>query len=238
VAQVAGNYVRVNILNKTCFVVGADSSVGRALVEYYHSAGYQVIGTTRRAPDPASENIFNVNLEDAESLQNLVKRVEAIDVLIICIGVLPGKSLQHYSDTELSAVFHSNAIVVMKVVRELLDHVRSGGAVLFMGSIAGSAGSYDEAYAASKAALVGLTKSLAKKSKNGVRFNCIAPGLIDGSRMFEGFTADEIEKHEQQTPVGKLLALEDLVRICFDITQPHWNSLNGQVIDINGGRYV
>ncbi|BDW96813.1 putative short chain dehydrogenase/reductase [Thalassospira tepidiphila] len=236
--HVAITHVWVRILNKTCFVIGADSSVGRGLVEVYAKAGYQVIGTSRREPALPDKNIFSIDLENPGSLRTLAKKAGAIDVLILCIGMLPGKDLRHYTDTELSEVFHANAIIAMKVVRDLLDYMRVGGVVLFMGSIAGSAGSYDDAYAASKAALVGLTKSLAKKSSNGVRFNCVAPGLIEGSTMFGGFTEDEIKRHEQQTPVGKLLMLDDLVRICFDITQPHWSSLNGQVIDINGGRYV
>ncbi|MBR9900667.1 MAG: SDR family oxidoreductase [Rhodospirillales bacterium] len=225
-------------MSKTCLVIGADSSVGRALVEHYVLAGYQVIGTTRRLADPTSENHLYVDLENAGSVKALADKVETIDVLIFCIGALPGKDLQHYSDEDLQEVFHANVIIVIKALRHLQSYLNAHGAVLFIGSIAGSAGSYDEAYSASKAALVGLTKSLAKKSQNGVRFNCIAPGLIEGSTMFEGFAEGEIEKHVQQTPVGKLIALEDLVKICFDISQPHWASLNGQVIDINGGRYV
>lgn len=223
---------------KTCLVIGADSSVGYELLKYFSKQGYRALGTTRRNENLRDQNILSVNFDDPISLNEMISEVGSIDIVIFCIGFLPGKEIREYSDDDFFDVLNSNVLLVMKVLRSLSAKINRDGVVLFMGSIAGSAGSFDEAYAASKAALVGLTKSLAKKSKNGVRFNCIAPGLIKGSRMFEDFTAEEVERHEQQTPVGKLLALEDLVRICFDISQPHWSSLNGQVIDINGGRYV
>ena len=110
--------------------------------------------------------------------------------------------------------------------------------VIFIGSISGSAGSYDEVYASSKSAIHGLIKSLAKKSRNSIRFNCIEPGLIENSSMSKKFSALEIEKHKDETPTNKLNSLEEIAKICFKISQKEWIQLNGQIIRINGGRYV
>ena len=109
---------------------------------------------------------------------------------------------------------------------------------MFISSISTSAGSYDEIYSASKSALYGLTKSLAKNTKNGVRFNCVSPGLIKNTRMYDTFNKDEIQAHLLQTPTKQLVRSKDLAEIIFDICQPHWKSLNGQIIHVNGGRHL
>ena len=101
-----------------------------------------------------------------------------------------------------------------------------------------SNGSFDEVYGSSKSAIYALVKSIAKKSKNGLRCNCISPGLIEDSTMYRQFSSTEISSHKNQTPTGELIAIDDLAKVCFDICQDEWNQLNGQIININGGRHV
>ena len=71
-----------------------------------------------------------------------------------------------------------------------------------------------------------------------MRFNAIAPGLINNSNMIKQFSASEIENHKKETPTNELNELENIAQICFNICQENWSQLNGQTIDINGGRYV
>ncbi len=151
---------------------------------------------------------------------------------------MPGKNFFDYSNEEVELVFKSNLIAPLLILKSLINVMKDGGSVLFISSISGSAGSFDEFYSSSKAALHGLVKSLAKKSKKGIRFNCLAPGLIEGSSMYQTFTHEEINRHRLETPTNSLIHLDEMAKVCFDLSQPHWQALNGQVININGGRYV
>ncbi len=227
----------MNATRMTCLVVGVNSSIGRAIFNFFKAEGHKVIGTARsRSPDDV--DVYEVNFENDSQVKELIDKSEELDAVIFCTGFLPGKALVEYSDSDLDQVFQANVMAPMRLLIRLADKLNANSSVLFIGSIAGSAGSFDEAYAASKSALIGLTKSLAKKSKNGIRYNCISPALIDGTSMHKTFSPEVIAQHIKQTPTGTLIKLSDFVRVCYDLCQPHWGQLNGQIIDINGGRYV
>jgi len=223
---------------KTCLIVGGDSSLGAAVASLFRSERYRVLTTSRRTTRTNDSSILRIDLDTTNNAQSYKGHIGSLDALIFCTGYLPGKSLPDYTDDDIYDVFNSNILVVIRALQIFTPHLNTGASVLFTGSIAGSAGGFDEAYASSKSALTGLTKSLAKKASNSIRFNCVSPGLIEGSGMSDTFSPEEISKHKEQTPTGTLVQLSELARIYFDLCQPHWSSLNGHVIDINGGRYV
>ena len=66
----------------------------------------------------------------------------------------------------------------------------------------------------------------------------IAPGLIEGSSMYQKFSENELERHLFETPTGKFLQIEDLSKIIVEVCKPNWAHLNGQVLHLNGGRRV
>ena len=107
-----------------------------------------------------------------------------------------------------------------------------------MNSISAFNGSYDASYAASKAAIIGFIKSMAKNGPNTIRFNAIAPGLIEDSKMARQFTVEDFDRHKSETPTGLHNDSSKIADIVFDICGPSWINMNGQVIHINGGRYV
>ena len=96
--------------------------------------------------------------------------------------------------------------LVIKFLKNYSHLLKDNSSVIFFGSISASAGSFDEVYSAAKSSLYGLTKSLAKKSERGIRYNCISPGLIADSNMSKMFTSLEMEKHIAETPIKKLVS--------------------------------
>jgi len=221
-----------------CLIVGGNASIANDLNYVFASNDYEVYKTTRDKRFCETDKKF-VYLNQSGVLE-ITRQVnlEKIDVLILCTGKLVGKDLLSYSDQEIESTFDANIILIIKFLRENLSLINDQASVVFISSIAASAGSFDEIYSASKAALYGLTKSLAKKSMRGIRFNCISPGLIEETKMMQGFSSVEIEKHKAETPLKKLVSKKDLAEICYDISQPHWSSLNGEILNVNGGRYV
>jgi len=221
-----------------CLIVGGEASISKDLKNVFTENSYKVLTASRDSPK-ANRNqiIFCMNSEGDLVLNHNVD-LSHIDVVVFCIGKLIGKALEQYSNEEVDEAFNSNIVIVIKFLKKIIPLLNDDASVVFIGSIAASAGSFDEVYSSSKAALYGLTKSLSKKKNRGIRFNCISPGLIESSSMYEVFSESEQDKHRSETPTGKFLQKRDLAELVFDICQSRWASLNGQIIDVNGGRHV
>ena len=225
-------------MKNKCLIIGIKSSLGIEIEKVFRKSNYDVIGTSRDFKNSMNPEEIFLDFEDTDSLDKLFKNLHNVDCIIFCSGILKGKELQEYEDDEIINVFQSNIIGPIMILNRIIDKLNKKCSILFIGSIAGSAGSYDEIYASTKSAIYGFVKSLAKKSKDSIRINCISPGLIENSSMIEKFIDSEIENHIKQTPTNKLNKIEHLAKVCFDISQNEWSQLNGQIIDINGGRYV
>jgi 3-oxoacyl-[acyl-carrier protein] reductase len=160
------------------------------------------------------------------------------DAAVMLAAILPGLSLKDYNSELMEQVMAVNFTAQARLTQLLLPRLAKGGQILFMSSISGQEGSFDPLYAASKAAIIGFMKSLAKWHGNQVRFNCLAPGLVENSTMYRTMKPERRAHHIKNSPTGALLRLEDLAEVIVDLCQPHWRHLNGQVIGLNGGRYV
>ena len=222
-----------------CLIIGANASIAPDIFDVFTENGYQVISAVRESFKNTTTKSISYSVGVDGNIKIATSPVlKDLDAVIFCNGKLLGKSVQNYKIAEIEEAFDANVIVVAKFIKYLLPNLNKNSSVVFISSISASAGSHDEIYSASKSALYGLTKSLAKNTKNGVRFNCVSPGLIEDSQMYKSFSKDEIDAHKLQTPTKQLVSSKDLAAIIFDICQPYWKSLNGQIIDVNGGRYV
>lgn len=219
-------------------IFGGNASIAADLIEIFSIKGYDVFNAvSQKQYSKSVENTICFNDRGELSAEHL-RAIEGLDALVYCIGKLHGKAMTQYSNEEIFDSFHSNVMLTIKSLKSLLPVLNANASVVFIGSISASNGSFDEVYSASKSGLYGLTKSLARKSTNGIRYNCVSPGLIENTNMYKRFSKSEIRSHRAATPTGDLVGRADLAKICFDICQQHWKSLNGQVIDVNGGRYV
>ena len=114
-------------------------------------------------------------------------------------------------------------------------HQKRGG-ILNISSMWGqTGGSCEAAYSASKAAVIGLTKALAKElAPSGIRVNCIAPGVIR-TRMLDGFTEAELEDLRLETPLERLGTPEDVGNLAAFLASDRAGFITGQVVGLNGG---
>jgi NAD(P)-dependent dehydrogenase (short-subunit alcohol dehydrogenase family) len=222
-----------------CLIVGANASIASDIFDVFTENNYEVIPVVRESSGSKMVKSISYEVDKDGNIKIIPSSLlKGLDVVIFCNGRLIGKSVKDYNVAEIEEAFDANIVVVSKFVKYLLPYLNKNSSVVFLSSISASAGSFDEIYSASKSALYGFTKSLAKNTKNGVRFNCVSPGLIEKTQMYNSFTKNEIKVHKLQTPTKKLVSSKDLAAIIFDICQPHWGSLNGQIIGVNGGRYV
>ena len=223
---------------KNCLIIGSKSSSGVEIEKIFKKNFYTVFGTSRKFKKISDPKKIYLDFANAESLNQFENKIPNLDSVIFCTGMLIGKELIDYKDIEILKVYQANIIGPLMLLSRINKKLNRKCSVVFIGSISGSAGSFDEVYASSKSAINGLIKSLAKKSKKSIRFNSIAPGLIKNSGMYKQFSAKEIENHINTTPTNELNELKKIAKICLNICQDNWFQLNGQNIDINGGKYV
>ncbi len=226
-------------------LVGASSSFGPELARLFLSSGARVLATTRSGMHeglPDATEMVRLDLTQTMSLDalaaDLVPRFGTLDVAVFMAGLLPGKALADYDDALLQTVMDTNFCGQVALLRRLLPGFRHGAQVWMVSSISGERGSFDPIYAASKAALIGFVKSLAIWLAPGLRVNALAPALIDGSRMYVDMAQERREHHRSQTPTGRLTTPQEVAAVLFNLCEPAWANLNGQVIRINGGAHV
>lgn len=229
----------------TVVIVGASSSIGRAISARFRSPVARVI-TTYSSHVPVSPEeqagALHLDLRNDAGIDTFVQQVKdispRIDIAIFLSGILPGKSLERYEFSEIDEVMSVNFNGQAKVLMRLLPLLTARSRLLMFSSISAQRGSFDPIYAASKGALLSFVKSLATRLPPGARINAIAPGLIQDSAMFRDMAAERQEFHRNQVPSKQLLRQQDLADVVFDICQDHWAHLNGACIDLNGGQYV
>jgi 3-oxoacyl-[acyl-carrier protein] reductase len=221
-------------------IIGGSSSVGRVVIEELLAHGDSVLATYCERPlEPAPRlEVARLDLRDERALAGFARRAGQagpLDALLFLSGVLPGKPLSEYDLAEMQQVLTINVAAQARLIALLLPALAQGAQVLLMSSISGRRGSYDPIYAASKAALVGLMLSLARWHGARARFNCLAPGLIEGSSMYLAMSEERREHHRRASPGGALATVAEIAHMIVDLLGPRFRHLNGAVIPLDGG---
>ena len=113
------------------------------------------------------------------------------------------------------------------------------GTMIFLGSISGEKGSYDDAYAATKGGIHSFVKSLSLKlAPHGQRAVCIAPGITQDTRMTDTRPQSEKDAALKQIPLGRFVRAEEIAEWIWFCASPVAASLTGTILDINGGQYL
>ena len=230
---------------KNILIVGASSSIGNTIIKKFHSATTNIVATyNSKNCIESGENIYPMflDLTDDKSIKNfvvrLVKVFQHIDIGIFLPSIVLGKSLDEYGSNDIDIVMSVNFSGQAKILTQIQSKFIDGSQIIYFSSISAQKGSYDPIYAASKGAILSFVKSLASELPKGVRINAIAPGLIENSSMYNIMGKERQDFHRKQVPSNKLLQIEDLANVIYDLTKEHWSHLNGACIDLNGGRYV
>ena len=159
----------------------------------------------------------------------------ALDAMIILSGILPGQSIDDYLESEINEVINVNITSNIHIIKALLPHLKMNSNVILMSSISAIRGSFDPVYAASKAAQIGLVRSLALWNKDKYKINAIAPSLIDNSSMYFDMSAQRRAFHKANSSAKKLVTRSDIAKLIFNLCEPDSKYVNGEIIEINGG---
>ena len=232
-------------IKRNIIIIGASSSIGHAVVKNFQKNGDKVIATfNKNKPKAKYSNVCyeKLDLSSKSSIKTFAKsnnkELEKIDIIIFLPSLLPGKSLDDYDIDLIYEVIKINFASQALLFKYLQKSLSKESSVLFMSSISSMRGSYDPIYAASKSAINGFVKSLAKWGSPHSRVNAIAPSLIKNSSMYFEMNPDRRDAHISESPKKTLISINDLADIILELCDTKWSNLNGQIININGGTYV
>ena len=173
-----------------------------------------------------------------EMIDFATSEFKQIDILINNAGISSSGLIQDLSEEELNRIFSVNVNGSFFCAQSVLPQMisRHSGKIINISSVWGLVGASNEvAYSASKAAIIGLTKALAKEvGPSNIQVNCIAPGIVMTDMVSE-YTVEEFDDIRSQIPLDRIGSTEDIASLALFLASEGANYITGQVISPNGG---
>ncbi|MGE3062432.1 MAG: 3-oxoacyl-[acyl-carrier-protein] reductase [bacterium] len=238
---------------KNALVTGALRGIGNAIAKEYAKNKFNIIiwDIFEEGKDSVIEEIKSmgvdcefdkVNVSDlaqvSSSIDAIISKHGYLDVLVNNAGITKDNLLISMTEEEFDRVISVNLKGTFNCSKAAVKYMikRRSGSIINISSVIGIMGNKGQAnYAASKAGIIGLTKSLAKEvGSRGVRVNAIAPGFIE-TEMTKKLPPEVIAEYAKLIPLGKMGSVEDVARVCYFLSSENANYITGQVIHCDGG---
>lgn len=239
-----------DLTGKTALITGASGGIGGGIAKALHGAGATVgLSGTRVEPLEAlakelgeRAHVLPCNLGDAEAVEALPKQaIEAmggLDILVNNAGITRDQIFMRMSDEEWAQVLDVNLTSSMRLSRGVMRPMMKArwGRIINISSIVGATGNPGQAnYAASKAGLVGMTKSIAYEvASRGITANAVAPGFI-ATAMTDKLTDDQKDKINAQIPAARMGTPEEIAAAVLYLASPEAGYVTGTTLHVNGG---
>ena len=234
--------------NKNVIITGGSSGIGHAIFQRLLSEGAKVVvwDIMSLKNNYNSENSLFVNVDvtrwnDIEkAIKESIKFLKKLDILVCCAGITgPNKKTWEYTEKEWQYVFDINTkgtFFANKACIPLM--INNGyGRIVNISSIAGKEGNPNAAaYSSSKAAVIGLTKSLGKElSTYPITVNCVTPAAVK-TEIFDQMTNDHIKYMLSKIPMGRFGTIDEVSSLVCWLVSSECSFSTGGVFDISGGR--
>ena len=221
-------------MSKNIIITGTSSGIGFELVKIFSKKNHRVLALSRNNSKLRDLNLegvhavdFNLNDHDYFEINQFIKSVKKIDVLINNAGYLVNKPFSQTTLEDFNLVYSTNIISVAMLIKNTIDYMEKGSNVLNISSIGGIQGSVKfsglSAYSSSKGALNILTEMLAEEYKDqGIHFNALALGSVQTKMLekaFPGFVASS--------------SAEDMAKYIYNFSTEGYKLMNGKVISVS-----
>lgn len=241
-------------MNKTAVITGGTRGIGRACAYAFSEAGYRVAVIYLKNDDAAEtlKNDLQVRGTDCEIYRcdvadhaaagqicaSILSRFGHVDVLVNNAAISEIKMFNDITESDWDRMFDVNVKGAYNFCSHLVPDMisRKSGSIINISSMWGITGASCEVhYSASKAAVIGLTKALAKEvGPSGITVNCVAPGVID-TDMNACLRPEDLAALREETPLGRLGRPEDIANLIYYLASEQASFITGQVIGADGG---
>jgi 3-oxoacyl-[acyl-carrier protein] reductase len=230
---------------KRALVTGASRGIGRAIAEELARAGAHVVVGYRSGKDEAEQlagaiggDAVQADVSSPEDAKRLVDEAGDIDVLVNNAGLTRDGLLARMSDDDWRTVIETNLSSVFYTCRAVTRPMmkRRGGAIVNVSSVVGVHGNFGQAnYAASKAGIIGFTKSLARElGSRGVRANVVAPGYVK-TQLTDVLPEEATAAMIQNTPLGRVAEPHEIADAVRFLASDDASFITGEVLLVDGG---
>lgn len=246
-----------NLKGKVALVTGAGRGIGRAIAKALAKEGATVIvnyGGNEAAAQETVDSIaadkgiaekYKCDVSDfaavGEMIQYVVEKYKKLDILVNNAGITKDGLMMKMSEEDFDSVLAVNLKGTFNCIRNVSRQMlkQRGGRIINMSSVVGLAGNAGQVnYAASKAGVIGVTKSAAKElASRGITVNAIAPGYID-TDMTSVLSDSVKETVLSAIPLGKMGAVEDIAETAVFLASDKASYITGQVISVDGGMNI
>ena len=243
-------------MNKTAVITGASRGIGRATAIEFARNGYNVLANYNNSEKEASElekmlteegysiKVFKADVSKSSEADAMIeyclKEFGGLDVLVNNAGISQDKLFTDITDEDWERMMSVNVTSVFNCSRKALQHMiwEKSGSIINITSMWGeTGGSCEVHYSASKAAIIGMTKALAKEvGPSNIRVNAVSPGVIM-TDMCAYYGEETLNELKEETPLMKLGKPEDIAETVYFLAEKG-NFITGQVVGVNGGMVI
>lgn len=246
-------------MRKTVLITGGARGIGKEIVKIFASKGYNVLinyNRSKRMSEILCEAMqgegycvksFKADVSNRDEVNEMIKycldEFGSIDIVINNAGITEVNMFTEIANEKWNKIIDVNLNGVFNVTQEALKQYmisKKDGAIINISSIDGIVGaSCEVAYSASKSAVIGLTKALAKElAMSNITVNAIAPGAIITDMLIDNYAEEDLEVVKEEIPMRRFGKPEEIAELAYFLASDKARYITGQVISPNGGSVV